>query len=297
MMRRSNRLSEDTEKRDGALEGPLRERFLRRVEELPALPQVVTRVIELCNDPMTTMGQFDQAFAQDPALASKVLRLVNSSYFALPRPVASISRSVAFLGFTAVRAIALSVGVAETLRTAFPPKTWNSWWTHSVMVSETARQVADIVRIGTPDDAQTSGLFHDIAEFLLPLYFPEEAALAGLLDARSDDIERERAVWRVDHAELGALLLQKWGLPATVVDGVLFHHGPNDETRAHPSALAVHVAEQLIDQWGLGENPELNPRPRALPASDGVIAAFAVEFEKLEGEVRRRLDESRHLLG
>jgi putative nucleotidyltransferase with HDIG domain len=278
-------------------ERSLADRFLEHVDELPALPREVSRVIELCNDPMTTMGQFDQVFVQDPALASKVLRLVNSAYFSLPRPVASISRAVAFLGFTAVRAIALSVGITDTLRPALSAATWDAWWSHSIVVSEAARQVADIVRIGTPDDAQTSGLFHDIAEFLVPLYFPMEADLVGLPSARCDDIEREQAAWGVDHAELGAQLLTKWGLPASVVDGVRFHHGPNEEIRAHPSALAIHVAEQLIARWDGEGSSSADPCPLFLPASEGVLSAFATEFEKLEEIVRHRVEESRRLLG
>lgn len=276
-------------------ERSLADRFLEQVDEIPTLPRVVLRVVELCNDPMTTMAQFDAAFSTDPALAGKVLRLVNSSYFSLPRPVSSISRAVTFLGFTAIRAVALSFGVRETFRQTLDGPEWESWWTHSFATSETARQVAQTARIGSPDDAQAAGLFHDIVCLLLPIYFPADAERRGLGPEHHDNPERERATLGTDHGQLAAALLEKWGLPRPVTAGVRFHHGDNDELRANPAALAVNVAEHLLRRWGEMPSPSLR-RVDPLPAAEGVLEAFESEFETLEIRVRERVADAQRIL-
>ena len=242
------------------------------------------------------MGQFDEAFASDAALASKVLSLVNSAYFALPRPVSSISRAVTFLGFTAVRAVALSIGANQVFRPVFEPQDWEEFWVHSVATSETARLVSHAVRIGSPDDAQAAGLFHDLARFLLPIYFPEEAAdLIRAGDGLGDPV-REREILGTDHGVLGALLVARWKLPRSVVSGVRHHHGGNDRLKADPTALALHVAEHLTFRWGLpfcdrglAEDP--------LPAAQPILETWAEDLAKLEPRVRERLGHAQSVLG
>ncbi len=272
------------------------ELFLRRIEEIPTLPRVVLRVVELCNDPMSTMGQFDQAFASDAALASRVLRLVNSGYFALPRPVSSISRAVTFLGFTAVRAVALSVGANKVFRPVFEAKEWEVFWNHSVATSETARLVSHTVRIGSPDDAQAAGLFHDLARFLVPVFFAEQAAELLEEGGGLGDPVREREVLGTDHAELGALLIERWSLPRSVIDGIRHHHGDDQALRSDPTALAVHIAEQLTFQWGL-PFCDRGERRKPAPAAQPILEAWADPLARLEAQVRDRLDQAHAVLG
>ena len=91
------------------------ERLLRIIEDelqdLPPLPAVVMRVMQTINDPTTSASDLNRLISGDQALASKVLRLVNSSYYGFPRRISTITHAVVILGFNTVRNLTTSLGV------------------------------------------------------------------------------------------------------------------------------------------------------------------------------------------
>ena len=90
------------------------ERLLRIIEDelqdLPPLPAVIMRVMETVSDPATSAADLNRLISADQALASKVLRLVNSSYYGFPRKIATITNAVVILGFNTVRNLTTSLG-------------------------------------------------------------------------------------------------------------------------------------------------------------------------------------------
>src|SRR3982751_6935300 len=107
-----------------------------QLQDLPPLPAVVIRVMQTVNDPKTAAQDLNRLISADPAIASKLLRLVNSPYYGFARRVTTITDAVVILGFSAVRDLAMSLGAFNAFR-ARPGGTAldrTAFWTHSVAV-------------------------------------------------------------------------------------------------------------------------------------------------------------------
>lgn len=193
--------------------------------------------------------------AQDPALAARILKLVNSAAFALPRKVGSIPEAVSLLGTDAVRGLVLSAHTFEHTRPAKPVAgvSVEAVQTHSFRVARLAKLFAK--GTGRADDAFTAGLLHDVGQLIL-------ACGAGTVyadvvrvtkETGRSMLEVERELLGVTHSEVGAYLLGFWGLPLQIVEAVSLHHAPSEAASIVDATLPfVHAANALVsaaDGW------------------------------------------------
>ncbi|MBI4815603.1 MAG: HDOD domain-containing protein [Deltaproteobacteria bacterium] len=190
---------------------------------------------------------------RDPAMAVKVLQLVNSSYFGVARQLTSIHQAVAYLGTEFLKALALSAHVFATLSPK-PIRGFDIEETqqHSI---ETARVAQAISPDGKRSDAFIAGLVHDVGRLVFAVGDPERCSKIGQTVAstarRFHEVEQE--VLGVSHAEVGAYLLGVWGLPIPVVEAVAFHHRPSAVFEGDVDLLAaVHIADAVVRSLGLG---------------------------------------------
>ena len=162
------------------------ERLLRIIEDelqdLPPLPAVIVRVMQTINDPNTSAADLNRLISADQALASKVLRLVNSSYYGFPRKISTITNAVVILGFNTVRNLTTSLGVfnafdAQGQKTALDR---DEFWAHSLGVAVAAGVIARRKGIGSKsvEEVFIGGLMHDIGKLFLDQYFPDQYAIA-----------------------------------------------------------------------------------------------------------------------
>ncbi len=227
---------------------------LAQVEELPTLPQVATRLLALMDAPGTSVKQLQDVIARDPALATKVLRLVNSSYYGMPSRIADIQQSVVILGFKVLRSVVLSTSVFSTFkgragtsgkfdRTVF--------WHHSIGTACIYRYLATKLGEEDPETAFSIGLLHDIGKLIMDEFVPEEmTAIVTEAETRKMSFyDAERTVLATDHAQVGAWLLEKWKLPQRIVDGVRQHHG--DGTTGDRLIAVARFADYLCKVKGI----------------------------------------------
>lgn len=198
------------------------------VKKLPALPLVFARLSTAIADPHACIKDVADAVTADPAIAAKVLQMVNSSFFRLARRISRIDQAVNYLGFAAIRNIVMSVEVfsqwhSDAALPEFAPE----------RLQARAQQVAAAawaLTRGTPiaDDALLAGLLHKIGYWVLLQECPQDVVRAVVM-ARAESIPlpvAERHVIGASHAEIGAYLLGLWGLPYSVVEAVAFQHAP-----------------------------------------------------------------------
>ncbi len=203
---------------------------LSQVEELPTLPQVATRLLALMDAPGTSVKQLQDVVARDPALATKVLRLVNSSYYGMPSRISDIQQAVVILGFKVLRSVVLSTSVFSTFKgrsTASGKFDRTLFWHHSIGTACIYRYLATKLGEEDPEASFATGLLHDIGKLIMDEFVPEEMAYI-LEEAEGKKLsfyDAERMVLATDHAQIGAWLLEKWKLPTRIVDGVRQHHG------------------------------------------------------------------------
>jgi putative nucleotidyltransferase with HDIG domain len=193
-------------------------RIISRLKDLPTLPQVVARIMQIVSNPMTSAADLNEVIAVDQALTAKVLRLANSAYYGFPKEITTIPQAVVILGFNTIRNLALSVSVHKMLfegkeRTHFSPR---EFWKHSVGTAVASKLLAKRIGFKAEENAFTAGLLHDIGKNFFEQHTPEyNAVLDTALLGEEPLWKVERAQLGLDHAQVGAWMAEKWNLPPT----------------------------------------------------------------------------------
>ena len=116
---------------------------LRRVKDIPSLPEVVTKIMELVSNPTSSAAELSKVIAHDPGLTTRVLRLVNSAYYGFPKQISSVQQAIMILGFTTMRGLVLSTSIFKifTPKDSKTGKTidYKQFWKHSISVALCAR--------------------------------------------------------------------------------------------------------------------------------------------------------------
>ncbi|MCA1842522.1 MAG: HDOD domain-containing protein [Actinobacteria bacterium] len=192
------------------------------VDGLPSLPRIYGDLTSALESPNCGAAEIAAVVCRDPALAAKILQLVNSSFFGLPRQVSSLPEAVAYLGVTTVRSLVLSTEAMSLFR----PAARAAGLDVDGLAARAVAMATEAARLAAPDhrtDAFTAGLLSDVGLLLLAAKAPE------LL--RQDDVSLG-----FTHGGLGAYLLGLWGLAPGIVEAVAFHH---ERPEAPPPADAV----------------------------------------------------------
>src|ERR1035437_3936527 len=139
------------------------QKALAKFKDLPTLPDVVAKVMQIVSNPLTTAGDLNQVISLDQALTFKVLRLANSAYYGFPKEITTITQSVTILGFNTIRNLALSVSVHKMLFADREKGLFNyrDFWKHCVAVGVCSRVLARRVGYKSEENAFTVGLLHD----------------------------------------------------------------------------------------------------------------------------------------
>jgi putative nucleotidyltransferase with HDIG domain len=224
-------------------------RIIAQVEHLPPAPTVAIELLDLFDDPNRDVDRVVELIRLDPSLTARVLQRCNTAHFAGTNPASDMFEVVMRLGFYEVYCVVAAQVMANSFLQAKPQVgvDLNQLWRHSVITAVTAAELARCAQI--PDaPAFTAGLLHDLGKLIF----------AGVAEARyADQLQRhgqcgyflsqaERSAYGVDHAQLGAELLSRWGLPETIVETVRHHHAaPSTAQPPNRLAAAVKLANTL----------------------------------------------------
>jgi HD-like signal output (HDOD) protein/tRNA A-37 threonylcarbamoyl transferase component Bud32 len=196
---------------------------------LPSPPAVALQIVNAASRPDCPPSEIIALLELDPVLCGKLLKAVNSCLYGLKQPVASVARAVHVLGLKTVRSLALGLSLPAVKVGRSAPQEMRDFWISSVGGAIIARELAHLVRRQSPDDDLVAGLLRDLGEVLLRQAFADSWAhhIARHRDRTvTDPCGAEQASFGIDHADAGAELLHKWGLPAEIVDPIRHHHHP-----------------------------------------------------------------------
>jgi len=234
----------------------MRERILERLEEkkdLPALPDIVFRLQEMIRDPRANAKSIAKIIEVDPVLAGKVLKLSNSVYYSRSTtPVKTLPVAVTKIGFNMLLKLVYSL----KLMTLFTDSTLldsTRFWRHSLAVAIFTQSLSRRIHSDRmlQDFAYMSGLMHDIGIMVFGYLVPEEygAFLRKVPEKEEALYRQEQTAFGIDHAELGALFIEKWWhIDEHVVQAVRYHHFPfrGAETDRRCEQM-VHVANGICN--------------------------------------------------
>lgn len=233
---------------------------------LPPLPSVVLDLIASLGQEELSAAQIAAKISRDPALVAKTLRLANSSFYGRGRQVGTIAEAITVLGLRTVRAAVMAAGLAGSFPRR-PGFDHDAFWRHSFGSALCAQALADELQRDDGDLAFTVGLLHDIGMLALASLFESAYAEAALWRREQDGnaSDAERAVFGIDHAEVGGLIAQQWNFAPVVVDAIRQHHAPAAAAAQVTLAGIVHVADAIAHALGLAGDAEEAVPMLALP--------------------------------
>lgn len=241
-------------------------RDIEEFHELPALPGTALRILQLASNPLANARQLAGVIGQDPALAAQVLRYANSSLYGYAGRVKDLQTAIArVLGFEFVLNLALGLSIGKALRV--PPEGpfgLEAFWRHSVyaarLVEMLARQVPGKQRPAR-GSAYLAGLLQNLGRLALGHAFQPEFFILNRFAQANPDMpacELERHVLGVSHDQIGAWLMEAWGMPQELVIAVRHHHdeGYWDQYASLPQLVLI-ANRLLVDHGADAESTDL----------------------------------------
>lgn len=226
--------------------------------ELPTMPEVLVKLNEVMADPSASAESVSAVVSKDPAVATNLLRIVNSAYYGLPVRVSSVHLAISVLGFNTTKKIALKAAVfsvfgkkREKLQ-QFDPL---AFWQHAIFSGVAARSLgsnSEVFASSHAEDLYIAGLLHDIGKIILlekacPRYL---AVLRRAAQSRRPESELELEEFGFTHADLGSVLAIKWFLPEDLAIAIRYHHAPSRDPFHRALSSLIHVSDHLA--WNAG---------------------------------------------
>jgi len=243
--------------------------------EIPCMPSRAIRLLGLLRDPETPMAEIASQVEMDPGLSVRILQLVNSAAFGLLSQVSNLQHATSLLGRSRLESIVLAIAAGETLPKQMGCLDPQRFWEAAARRATLARLLAQHLHAATQAEAFTAGLLQDIAVPLLAGMNPD--GYAGVLDRWHQEgdaelDEGERDLFGYDHAIVGALMAEEWGLPEYLIQAVGGHHSKNGEADVDPAVRLVAL---------LKYDPENDGRERVLAEAEstfGIDRSLAEEM-------------------
>jgi putative nucleotidyltransferase with HDIG domain len=257
------------------------EEILNLVDRIPPFPKVVNRVTAMLREPNVTAKMLAEVIRFDQAITANVLKVCNAAYFGLGRHVSSLDEALVVIGHDVLKNVIITSSSAHFYKGPVGEGYYlqeGELWRHSVATAIMARLLVRRFPGVDAGTAFTAGLLHDIGKRFLSSFVAEEFKKIILLVNRENCcfVEAEKRLLGVDHAGLGAMILERWSFPPTMVRAIKSHHDA-DALRLDPLTALVALSNALVVSAGIGVG------------ADGLAT-------KLKGEALKRFNISQPVL-
>jgi putative nucleotidyltransferase with HDIG domain len=263
--------------------------------DLPTIPVVAIKVMQLIESEKATAEELAKIVASDPAVAARVLKISNSSFYGCQRQIQTLSSAIVVLGFSTLR----SLVVAASVKQVYKPYglTEKMLWEHSFAAGLAAKIIASQTRAANEEEAFLAGLFHDIGKIIMNtldrVKFQE--VMSHCYNEGISFGDAERSVYPFSHDEVGAYVIKKWNLPEVLTTAILQHHKLEFSETDSPAVVRLTAVAALADLFclklGIGSRVPLedldlagSKAGRLLGISrdkaEKALASFSAAFEK-----------------
>ncbi len=256
------------------------EAWVRDAGALVSPPDVCIKIFELMESNAASAQSLGNVITRDPSLTARLLRIVNSSFYGFPRRIDTVSRAVTVIGTSELYNLVVAVA-AITSFSRIPNFIVNidTFWRHGVCCGIIARELARRCKVLHPERLFVAGVLHDIGNLIVYHRAPDTIRDL-LLDAQGDEnalARKETRIFGFNHADIGALLLDRWQLPQELIQATRWHHTPSSAGQAALEAAIVHIADTMANHCEHGAF-------YATPAERLVIDEQAWEMTGLDGD-------------
>jgi putative nucleotidyltransferase with HDIG domain len=262
-----------------------------KIDSLPSVPALYLELVEELKSEDASIDRIGEIISKDMGLITKILKLVNSSYFGLRQHISNPARAISLLGIDLIKAIVLTTGTLDKYQhLKFADFSIEQLWEHAMLSAAYAKTIAqdsDLKRKDA-DSAFMSALLHDIGKLLIATHMPEKFTeiLSQIRQESCSMFQAESEIIGTSHAAIGAYLLGLWGLPDDIIDAAAFHHSPGDKPfNGLNTTIITHIANAFANagpeiektqsiiaglDYGYLENIDL---PGSLPSMQKACAA------------------------
>lgn len=227
--------------------------LVARINKLPTLPTSYQRLVEVLRSPNSSMDDVAKVISTDPAMTARLLKLVNSAYFGLQKPVADVARAGALLGLDRIMSLVLGQGIFSDCDVPdVEGFSMEALWQHSVATASAAHKIATAEKFDrdTIAAAFLAGMLHDIGKLVLAMGLPEQySKVLQMARGKSPgELQQiEMLELRASHTDVGAYLVGLWGLPNTIAEAIAYHEDPSQSRVDHFGLPAIiHAADRLV---------------------------------------------------
>ncbi|HTW93255.1 MAG TPA: HDOD domain-containing protein [Tepidisphaeraceae bacterium] len=237
---------------------------IRKVQTIATLPEITSEIIRVAQDPTASAQTLKKIISNDPALVTRILKVVNSAFYGLAGQITGIDRAIVILGFNEIKSIALISGFGDMIKNASlsGPFTAKDLWRHCVAVGIASREIAKLTRDIAPPEAFLAGLIHDLG---LLVHLQLNAAKLSLvcqtvehrLAMKAGPVNFcavERSILGIDHEQLGQALTENWNFPTMFQQVIGFHHHPKQAMGDFGLVGLVHIADTIVCKGAHGFN-------------------------------------------
>jgi len=232
------------------------EQIIMAAGDLPTIPIVATKVMQLMEDENATADDLARVVASDPAVAARVLKISNSSFYGCQRQIQTLPHAIMMLGFVTLK----SVVVAASVKQVYHPfgLTEKLLWEHSFGAGLAARIIASETRVVNAEEAFLGGLFHDLGKIIMN-FLDKEKFQEVMQRSYNDGIDFEQAektLFPYTHEEVGALVIKKWNFPDHLMKAVMAHHSlalaEDEDPYLVRLTCVVSLANIFCHRYGIG---------------------------------------------
>lgn len=268
-----------------------REEIIEKAAAIPHMPMPVQKVLAYIGNPEADLRQLAKIIEYDPGLTVNVLRMANSSFFGGMGKVASVKQALMRLGLNRIYQLVIASGVAPFARYAISGYGLRpgELLEHSVAVATASETLGKELERDAPAHTFTAGLLVNIGKTVMGSFLEVDAApILALAHERQIPFEQaEELVLGINHAELGAVLLERWGIPAPIVNVVRYRLRPDESPEPDLALDLVHVGDVIAKMTGIGMGID----GMQYAPSQAVFARLDVTPEQMENVMVAILDQ------
>lgn len=272
-------------------------KLLRDHPDLPSPGGVALEIMRLSRSPDCRLADLAKVIQTDPAIVSRLLRVVNSSAYPHSRPIVAVSEAVAYLGTRMVECIALSFSLISG-KPSCPAFDYTAFWSDSLARAVAAGKIAIEMDVCHPDELFTAGLLSQIGRLTFATLHPDEynTLLTSIQCEPRELNELERVLFDIDHNDLASRMLTDWGLPTilcqavSVQDDFASASGSENEISrlATVLALAGSVAQRVTGH---------HPTPPTFPEIAGLAARVGLDIGATLEIIKATIPQWQEMLG
>jgi putative nucleotidyltransferase with HDIG domain len=222
---------------------------IESIDKLPTIPNTMKRLFEIVENPKVSLSEIATFLSNDPALVTRVLRMVNSPLHGFPGKVSSVNQAVILLGINVLKGLLLGATVFELMQKAMA-----GLWEHSYACAVVARTIAAKRGIKDLEEVSVGALLHDMGKVLLIFQCPDDYQRlidrAEVEEAVIGDLEE--GFFSVTHPNVATWLMQKWSFPKNLMEIIGYHHKPHLSKTVPMQTMIVHFADIMVRARGYG---------------------------------------------